>query len=137
MLGRERTIWRALPWPRLRHRLFRDDIDGVIVALLVPLRQVYFIQIGSHDGRPGDPLWTFRVVVPRAGPSVSRAPVDALDCTVWSGRSRRTVATWRAGDLVEVGGAVRRRFFRAGGGSVSRVEIEVASARVIRRRASA
>ena len=85
----------------------------------------------------GDPLRTFRVVVPRAGPSVSRAPVDALDCTVWSGRSRRTVATWRAGDLVEVGGAVRRRFFRAGGGSVSRVEIEVASARVIRRRASA
>jgi hypothetical protein len=32
---------------------------------------------------------------------------------------------------------VRRRFFRAGGGAVSRVEIEVSSARVIRRRASA
>jgi len=60
VLGRERTIWRALPWPRLRHRLFRDDIDGVIFALLVSLRQVYFIHIGSHDGRSGDPLWTFR-----------------------------------------------------------------------------
>ena len=86
----------------------------------------------------GDSVWTFRVVVPRAGrPQPSRASVDALDCSVWSGRSRRTVATWRAGDLVEVGGAVRRRFFRAGGGPVSRFEIEVASARVIRRRASA
>jgi single-strand DNA-binding protein len=86
----------------------------------------------------GDPLWTFRVVIHRpGGPQASRSSVDALDCTVWSGRSRRTVATWRAGDLVEVSGAVRRRFFRAGGGAVSRVEIEVSSARVIRRRASA
>jgi len=85
----------------------------------------------------GDPLWTFRVVVPRLSPGPSRATVDALDCTVWSGRSRRTVATWHAGDLVEVTGAVRRRFFRAGGGPVSRVEIEVRAARVIRRRATA
>jgi single-strand DNA-binding protein len=85
----------------------------------------------------GDALWTFRVVVPRPDPGPSRAVVDALDCSVWSGRPRRTVATWRAGDLVEVTGAVRRRFFRAGGGAVSRVEIEVSAARVIRRRASA
>ena len=60
VLGRERTIWRALPWPRPRHRLFRDDIDCVIFALLVSLRHVFFIQIGSHDGRTGDPVWTFR-----------------------------------------------------------------------------
>jgi single-strand DNA-binding protein len=86
----------------------------------------------------GDPLWTFRVVIPRSGSATAgRSGVDALDCSVWSGRARRTVATWRAGDLVEVTGAVRRRFFRAGGAAVSRVEVEVASARVIRRRASA
>jgi len=85
----------------------------------------------------GDPLWTFRVVVPRNGPpSAARASVDALDCAVWSGRCRRTVASWRAGDVVEVSGAVRRRFFRAGGGAVSRVEIEVGSARLIRRRST-
>ena len=89
----------------------------------------------------GDPLWTFRVVVPRAagrgGAATTRAAVDALECAVWSGRSRRTVASWRAGDLVEVRGAVRRRFFRGALGSVSRVEIEVSEARLIRRRASA
>src|SRR5687767_9507670 len=85
----------------------------------------------------GDPLWTFRVVVPRSDPpSAARATVDALDCAVWSGRSRRTVASWRAGDVVEVSGAIRRRFFRAGGGAVSRVEIEVGSARLIRRRST-
>lgn len=85
----------------------------------------------------GDPLWTFRVVVPRRDAGPSRAAVDALDCSVWSGRVRRTVATWRAGDVVEVTGAVRRRFFRAGEGAASRVEIEVSAARVIRRRATA
>src|SRR5690349_14976428 len=86
----------------------------------------------------GDELWTFRVVVPRTGPPVqARASVDALDCSVWSGRCRRTVATWRAGDLVEVSGAVRRRFFNTGGSVVSRVEVEVAAAKLIRRRPSA
>lgn len=85
----------------------------------------------------GDPLWTFRVVVPRTGAATARAPVDALECAVWGGRCRRTVASWRSGDLVEVTGAVRRRFYRAGGGPVSRVEIEVSGARIIRRRANA
>jgi len=89
----------------------------------------------------GDPLWTFRVVVPRTGPRTGtragRTQVDALECAVWSGRSRRTVAAWQAGDLVEVTGAVRRRFYRAGGGPVSRVEVEVTRARLIRRRGSA
>ena len=89
----------------------------------------------------GDPLWTFRVVVPRKA-AAARAPaggaqVDALECAVWSGRCRRTVASWRAGDVVEVTGAVRRRFYRGGSGPVSRWEIEVSRARLIRRRATA
>lgn len=82
----------------------------------------------------GDPLWTFRLVVPRpAAGSGSRQSVDALECAVWGGRVRRSVATWAEGDVVEVTGAVRRRFFRAAGGAASRVEIEVAAGRVIRR----
>jgi len=87
----------------------------------------------------GDPLWTFRVVVPRTGTraATARVQVDALECAVWGGRCRRTVASWQSGDLVEVTGAVRRRFYRVGGGPVSRVEIEVSGARIIRRRSSA
>jgi FkbM family methyltransferase len=60
VLGRERAVWRALRSPRLRHLLFRADIDCVIYSLIVSLPRVFFIQIGSHDGRSGDPLWTFR-----------------------------------------------------------------------------
>ena len=60
VLGREHTIWRTLPWPRLRRRVFGGDVDCVIFGLLVSLRHVFFIQVGSNDGRTGDPLWTFR-----------------------------------------------------------------------------
>ena len=86
----------------------------------------------------GDSVWTFRVVVPRPAGSVRpRQTVDALDCCVWSGRVRRSVAGWGVDDLVEVTGAVRRRFFRTAHGTSSRVEVEVSGGKVIRRAASA
>ena len=86
----------------------------------------------------GDVVWTFRVVVPRvAGAAQGRQQVDALDCAAWSARARRSVATWRVDDVVEVSGAVRRRFFRSGEAAVSRFEVEMTAGRVIRRAASA
>lgn len=84
----------------------------------------------------GDRLWTFRVVVPRPAVAEGRSRVDALDCAVWGGRVRRSVAGWRAGDLVEVTGAVRRRFYRTGAGAASRCEVEVSAGRLIRRAAT-
>ncbi len=84
----------------------------------------------------GDRLWTFRVVVPRAEPR-GRQTVDALECVAWSARARRSVATWRDGDVVELTGALRRRFYRAGTATVSRVEVEATRVRLIRRAASA
>ena len=82
----------------------------------------------------GDSVWTFRVVVPRqrvAGRS--RQSVDAIECAAWSGRARRAVSGWSADDVVEVTGELHRRFFRAGGAVASRVEVEMASGKVIRR----
>lgn len=85
----------------------------------------------------GDTVWTFRVVVPRA-PAAARPhqTVDALECCVWSGRTKRSVAGWHAGDLVAVEGCLRRRFFRAGAGAASLVEVEVSAGRLIRRAAT-
>jgi single-strand DNA-binding protein len=86
----------------------------------------------------GDTLWSFRVVVPRPDdPARSRHQVDAVDCCVWSGRVRRSVASWRVDDVVEVTGSVRRRFFRTAHGPASRFEVEVATGKLIRRAASA
>lgn len=83
----------------------------------------------------GDAVWTFRVVVPRA-PGRSRQAVDAIECAAWSARARRSVSGWSAGDVVEVRGALQRRFFRAGGAVASRVEVEMSAGRVIRRATS-
>ena len=80
----------------------------------------------------GDQLVTFRVTVDRDDRTAPRR-VDALECSAWAPRLRRTVARWRPGDVVEVEGAIRRRFFRTAAGTGSRVEIEVAGARLIRR----
>jgi single-strand DNA-binding protein len=82
----------------------------------------------------GSELWKFRVIVGRPPSAASRVTVDSLDCVVWTKRPARSVAKWPAGDLVVVKGSLRRRFFApAGGGRVSRCEVEVVSARLIRR----
>jgi single-strand DNA-binding protein len=85
----------------------------------------------------GDVLMTFRISVPRA-PTAGRGPssgqrVDSVPCTAWAPRLRRSIATWRAGDLVEVVGTVRCRFYQAGGATRSRVEVEASAARIMRR----
>jgi len=86
----------------------------------------------------GDVLWTFRLVVPRPPARAgARAGVDALDCSVWRGRVRRSLPGWAEGDVVEVTGSVRRRFFKvASGAAASRFEIDVDAGRLIRRAAS-
>ena len=84
----------------------------------------------------GDTVWNLRVVVERAvlpGKEKPRQRVDSLECAVWSGRLKKQVEKWEAGDIVEVSGALRRRFFRAGGATASRVEVELTGGRIIRR----
>jgi single-strand DNA-binding protein len=84
----------------------------------------------------GDTVWNLRVVVERRvlpGKEKPRQRVDSLECAVWSGRLKKQVEKWEAGDVVEVAGALRRRFFRAGGVTASRVEVELTGGRIIRR----
>lgn len=89
----------------------------------------------------GDELVLVRVVVARqpvrVRPDGRRSPsVDVIDCAAWDGRVRRSITSWQDGDEVALVGALRRRFFRAGGQTASRVEVEVSSARRLRRAAS-
>ena len=48
---------------------------------------------------------------------------------------RRRCLQWKPGDVLEVQGSLRRRFFRTGGGPASRYEVEVASATRVSRAA--
>jgi len=85
----------------------------------------------------GAVITTFRVSIVRARTpmtSGSAQTVDWVDCVAWSGRARRSVNGWTVGDQVEVTGALRRRFFRTGESSTTRLEVEVLSARRARSR---
>lgn len=85
----------------------------------------------------GDPVVSFHLVVSRAvrgGRGHERRPreptVDTLACAAWTSRCRRTVLAAGPGDVLEVEGALRRRFRRAAGGPpTSFYEIEVSRVR--------
>lgn len=84
----------------------------------------------------GDSVWNLRVVVDRPAPKGKEKPrqrVDSLECAVWSGRLKRQVRGWSEGDIVQVSGSLRRRFFRAAGATASRVEVELTQGKLIRR----
>jgi single-strand DNA-binding protein len=83
----------------------------------------------------GDQVVQLRVVVPRepgSGGGGGAGRVDTIDVACWSARTRRTSGRLHRGDVVEVAGVLRRRFFRAGAATVSRYEVE--AGRVARRR---
>lgn len=76
----------------------------------------------------GDEVMTWRLVVERPVGSPGQA-FDVLDCSGWNARVRRGCAAWRPGDVIEVRGALRRRFWRSPGGALqSRCDVEVSSA---------
>lgn len=81
----------------------------------------------------GSVISSFLVVIDRPSEHWSAQRVDALECTAWAARVRRSTRSWRKGDLVEVEGALRRNFFATATGRASRVEVEVSGARMIRR----
>jgi single-strand DNA-binding protein len=80
----------------------------------------------------GDEITTWRLIVAREG-AEERPRQDTLDCTAWTARTRKTASSWQAGDVVEIEGALRRRFWKTPGSLASRCEIEVSRARRVSR----
>jgi single-strand DNA-binding protein len=80
----------------------------------------------------GSMIATFRLIVRRPPreprPSGGRSPtIDVIDCVAWSEPLRSVVARCKAGDMIEVRGSLRRRFWRAPA-TASRCEVELVSA---------
>jgi single-strand DNA-binding protein len=90
----------------------------------------------------GDRLVSWRLVVDRPParrklPEGSRPPtIDTVDCVVWTTGLQKAAATWVAGDVLSVEGALRRRFWRGTAGAASRYEVEVSKAKRLARAAS-
>jgi single-strand DNA-binding protein len=99
--------------------------------------EVYLI--GRVSGDPlqtqlpsGDFVVTVRIVVERPRPPAGRGrrqKVDTLLCAAWKSDLRRTVMRWCSQDIVEVRGALHRRFWKGDGVPQSRYEVELSEAR--------
>ena len=77
----------------------------------------------------GDALVTFRLVVDRSRPREGGPTIDTIDCVAWTAALRKRLLRLEAGAELEVGGALRRRFWRSDRGAVSRCEVEVTELR--------
>jgi single-strand DNA-binding protein len=85
----------------------------------------------------GDTLVSFRLVVRRPEPWVRGQSTDTLPCITYDRAFQRRVTAWQAGDVVEVEGALQRRFWRtAGGGTASVTEVNCRRGRKVPRSAS-
>ena len=105
-------------------------------ANLVRLRGKVSTPPEERELPSGTSIVTLRLSVLReASPMTegSRQTADWVDCSAGGRKVRRTASGWRAGDLVEVEGALRRRFYRSGAGTATRLEVELLSGRVVTR----
>jgi single-strand DNA-binding protein len=75
----------------------------------------------------GDTVTEWRLVVERPPAARHRQKVvDTIECVSYDPAFRDLTAHWLHGDLIEVRGAIRRRFWRTPDGrSASRCEVEV------------
>lgn len=85
----------------------------------------------------GDVLWTWRMVVnrPKSHHSVKasqKAAVDTIDCTTFSKTLGRSAEKWEKDAVLEVAGALRRRFFKTPTGTGSRYEVECHAAKKLK-----
>jgi single-strand DNA-binding protein len=81
----------------------------------------------------GDTLVSFRLVVRRPQPRVRGRTVDVLTCITYDRSLQRRVAAWQPGDLVEIEGALQRRFWRTGSGTASVCEVNCRRGRKVPR----
>ncbi|TQJ10300.1 single-stranded DNA-binding protein [Lapillicoccus jejuensis] len=123
------------PMGRAAEGLLAPGVPGVNQVLLVGR-----VSTSAHEQEmpSGDVLVTLRLVVPRPASRTlgdrrrPRVPVDTIEIACWSAATRRRALRFSGGELVEVSGALRRRFYRAGAVALSRYEVEARSLRRVR-----
>ena len=117
--------------------------DGLVAPGVPGVNQVLLVGRVSTAAQEqelpsGDALVTLRLVVPRPASRTlgdrrrPRVPVDTIEIACWTAATRRRALRFEGGELVEVTGALRRRFYRAGAAALSRYEVEARSLRRVR-----
>jgi single-strand DNA-binding protein len=79
----------------------------------------------------GESLVRFRIVIPRDKPT-TKVTVDTIDCVSFKTAPQRKARSLAIGDIVEINGELRRRFWKTGAGVASRVEVEIGSIKSVK-----
>jgi single-strand DNA-binding protein len=113
-----------------------EDVATTVMVNEVTLRGRVSSAPAQRELPSGACIVTLRVAVPRSPSPMtkgSKQASDWVDCVAWGARQRRRLGSWRVGDVVEVEGALRRRFYRGGDGTAMRLEVEVLGGRIVKR----
>jgi len=87
-----------------------------------------------HKSMPsGDAAVGFRLAVRRPPAAVRRQNTDSIECTSYRAAGVKAAAGWVPGDVLEVHGALHRRFWRGEFGTRSAYEVEVRTVRRVSR----
>src|SRR3954470_24986703 len=81
----------------------------------------------------GDPLLTFRLVVRRPEPRAGGQSVDVVTCITYDRGLQRRPALCQPVDVIEVEGALQRRFWRTGTGTASVCKVNCRKGRKVPR----
>ncbi len=81
----------------------------------------------------GDTLVSFRLVVRRPEPRARGQSTDTLACIAYDRALQRRIAAWQPGDVVEIEGALQRRFWRTASGTASVTEVNCRRGRKVPR----
>lgn len=89
---------------------------------------------GEVRTRPdGVQVTAFRLVVRSAKGGGRASPAERIDCVAVRAAVRTRVSTLAPGDLIELGGTLRHRYWRGVSGLSSRYEVEADRVRLLRR----
>lgn len=80
---------------------------------------------------PSGLVVAWRLIVDRPRTSPGRRVVDTLACATYEPTVIDQTPTWRTGDLIEVHGSLRRRFWRPDELGIGRYEVEVYEATLV------
>jgi single-strand DNA-binding protein len=119
-----RLVGRVSADPAHRELPSGDQLVQLRVVVPRPARPPRGAQAG---GAQGGRAATAKATADEVSPA--RTQVDTIDVACWTAVTRRSASRLRPGQVVEVHGALRRRFFKAGAVTQSRYEVEAALVR--------
>lgn len=79
----------------------------------------------------GGTVTVWRLNVDRPQSPGKRRRVDTIACAAYDARLHDQAASWRRGDIIEVQGALRRRFWNADEFTYGRYEVEIHEAALV------